>query len=220
MEFYTASTFNTKTGISYNMIRVVYGSAFGDASSVKIRDLTVFRPVCYLNNQRVKECILDTTNKYITMSFLFGLTINTKYHLKVSILDSRNADVNGFLPTTAVSNVVLMYKPFENATWYYTETDQFPTLYSLPSSALAGPFRGIVAGTPTYGHTIASKLNFVNLQLTFNRTDITGLVFEIASKDKAGNNLFANQGDLTTTFMGQADGGSYPCGNNGLSAGG
>jgi hypothetical protein len=77
-----------------------------------------------------------------------------------------------------------------------------------------------VAGTATYGHTVASKLNFVNLLLTFNRTDITGLVFEVPSVDNAGNALFNSAADLTTTFMGQSNGGSYPCGNHGLNAGG
>lgn len=111
MEFYTPVVFNTQTGTNYNMIKVVYGSAFGDASSVKIRDLQVFRPVCYLNNQRVKLCTIDTSLKQITMSFLFPLAVNTRYHLKFSILDSRNADINGFLPTNAVSSIVLMVKP-------------------------------------------------------------------------------------------------------------
>ena len=110
------------------------------------------------------------------MSFLFALSTLSKYHLKVSILDSRNADINGFLASIAVSNVVLMYKPY-GSSWRYTETDQFPTLYSLPTGASTGPFRGIIAGTTTHGHTVPTKLNFLNMLLTFNRTDITGLVF-------------------------------------------
>ena len=112
MEFFTNVVFNQQSGTNNNMVRIVYGSAFSDASVVKIRDLQVFRPVCYLNNQRIRLCVIDTTNKYITMSFLFGLAVNTRYHLKVSILDSRNADINGFLPTAAVSNIVLMYKRY------------------------------------------------------------------------------------------------------------
>jgi hypothetical protein len=153
------------------------------------------------------------------MSFQFSLTLNTAYHLKFSILDSRNADVDGFLPSAAVSNIVLMYKP-SGGSWYYTETDQFPTLFSLPTGISSGPFRGIIAGTATYGHTIRSVLNFVNLQLTFNRTDITGLVFEIPSIDKNGNALFTSAAQMSATFMNQANGGSYPCGNHGFSAGG
>ena len=58
------------------------------------------------------------------------------------------------------------------------------------------------------------------MQLTFNRTDITGLVFEIPSIDKGGNALYSSASQMYTTFLDQTDGGSYPCGNNGLSAGG
>jgi hypothetical protein len=202
------------------MIKIVYPSSFSDASMVKIRDLQVFRPVCYLNNQRIKNCVIDITNHAMTMSFLFGLTANTKYHLKFSILDSRNADIDGFLANTPVSSLVLMYKPYNAGNWYYTETDQFPSLFSLPTGASAGPFRGIVAGTPDYGHTVASQLNYVNLLLGFNRTDITGLVFEIPSVDKNGNAIFSSQAALTATFHGQSNGGSYPCGNHGYNAGG
>jgi hypothetical protein len=56
--------------------------------------------------------------------------------------------------------------------------------------------------------------------LTFNRTDITGLVFEIPSVDKNGVSLFSSAASLSTTFMNQQNGGSYPCGNNGYNAGG
>jgi hypothetical protein len=177
MEFQPAIGFPSVAGSNYHTIKLVYPSTFGDASMFKIKDLQVFRPICYLNNQRIRKCVIDTTNKFMTMSFQMELTANAKYHLKFSILDSRNADIDGFLATTAISNLVLMYQLSGSSTWYYTETDQFPTLSTLPTGASSGPFRGIVAGTPTYVHTVASQLNFVNLLLTFNRTDITGLVF-------------------------------------------
>ena len=87
---------------------------------VRIRDLQVFRPVCYLNNARIKNCVINTVTKEITMGFLFGLTLNQKYHLKFSILDSRNPDIDGFLANLAISNVVFMYKPYGTANWFYT----------------------------------------------------------------------------------------------------
>ena len=176
MEFYPAVTFSTSSGSNYHMIKISYPSTFGDADMIKIRDLQVFRPICSLANQRIRQCSIDTVNNAITMSFLFSLSTSSKYHIKVSILDSRNADVDGFLSSVAVSNVVLEYKPY-GSSWRYTETDQFPTLYSLPSGASTGPFRGIIAGSASYGHTIPSTLNYLNMLLTFNRTDITGLVF-------------------------------------------
>lgn len=86
----------------------------------KMKDIQVFRPVCYLNNQRIRQCAIDTSLKTMTLSFLFALSTSTKYHLKVSILDSRNADVNGFLATVAVSSLVLLYKPFGASTTQYT----------------------------------------------------------------------------------------------------
>ena len=219
MEFYPAVSFSTSSGNNYHMIRIDYPSTFGDADMFKIRDLQVFRPVCYLNNQRIRQCSIDTTANQITMSFLFALSTSSKYHIKVSILDSRNADINGFLSSIAVSNVVLLYKPY-GSSWRYTETDQFPTLYSLPSGASTGPFRGIIAGSTQYGHTVPSVLNYLNMKLTFNRTDITGLVFEIPAVDKNGNLLYSSSSSMYSTFLSQSDGGSYPCGNNGLSAGG
>lgn len=176
MEFYPTVTFAAQSGVNYNMIKIVYPASFSDTAMIKIRDLQVFRPVCYLNNQRIKNCAITVASNEIVMSFLFALTANTKYHLKFSILDSRNADIDGFLASAAVSNFVLMYKPYSGS-WYYTESDNFPSLYSLPSGAATGPFRGIIAGTPTYGHTAPGYLNFVNMLLTFNRTDVTGLVF-------------------------------------------
>jgi hypothetical protein len=177
MSFYPSVSFANSSGSNYHFIRLIYPSTFGGAATFKIRDIQVFRPVCYLNNQRIRQCQIDTSNRTITLSFTFSLSTSIKYHLKVSILDSRNADVNGFLATVAVSNLVLLYKPHGASTWQYTETDQFPTLYSLPTGASTGPFRGIIAGTATYGHTVPSQLNYLNMLLTFNRTDITGLVF-------------------------------------------
>lgn len=177
MEFYPAIAFASQSGSNYHYIKVVYPSTFSDAAMIKIRDLQVFRPVCYLNNNRIRECSIDTANNAITLSFLFSLVTTSKYHLKVSILDSRNADIDGFLSSVAVSDVVLMYKPYGQSVWRYTETDQFPTLYSLPTGAATGPFRGIIAGSTSYGHTVPNQINYLNMLLTFNRTDITGLVF-------------------------------------------
>jgi hypothetical protein len=219
MRFYPSVTFPTQTGTNYHSIQVVFPSTFSASASFTIKDTQVFRPVCYLNNQRIRQCTLQGTTS-ILMQFTFALSTSTRYHLKVSILDSRNPDINGFLASVAVSNVVLMYQYYGATTWQYTETDQFPTLYSLPTGALAGPFRGIVAGTATHGHTIVNQLNFLNLVLTFNRTDITGLVFEIPSVDKNGNALFGSAAQLATTFMSQTNGGNYPCGNHGFNAGG
>lgn len=36
------------------------------------------------------------------MNFQFGLTLDTPYHIKVSLIDPRNQDINGFLPSNAI----------------------------------------------------------------------------------------------------------------------
>lgn len=80
------------------------------------------------------------------MDFMFALTNNNPYHIKVSLIDPRNADINGFLSSTAITDLVLTYKLAGTSTVYYMESDQFPTLFTLPTGAASGPFRGITDG--------------------------------------------------------------------------
>jgi hypothetical protein len=54
------------------------------------------------------------------MYFQFGLTLNTVYHVLFSIIDPRNPDVYGFLPNSAVSNIIISYKLAGSSTVYYT----------------------------------------------------------------------------------------------------
>jgi hypothetical protein len=180
----------------------------------------VFRPVCYLANYRIRKCTIDTTNNFISMDFMFALTNNNAYHVKVSLLDPRNPDINGFLASTAITDLVVAYKLAGQSTVYYMETDQFPTLFTLPTGTSGGPFRGITAGNVEYGHYIVNQLNSINLVLTFNRTDITGLVFEIPLRDTAGTYLYSDDAKFATAFMSLENGATYPCGNNGYGAGG
>lgn len=56
----------------------------------------------------------------------------------------------------------------------------------MPSGVDLGPFRGISNGDVVYGHTIANQINAISMTLTFNRTDITSLVFEIPLEDSQG----------------------------------
>lgn len=95
----------------------------------------------------------------------------------MSLIDPRNPDINGFLASNAISDIVLSYRLAGQSTFFYMESDQFPTLFTLPTGITGGPFRGIVDGSVEYGHYIVNQLNSINLLLTFNRTDITGLVF-------------------------------------------
>lgn len=52
------------------------------------------------------------------MSFQFALSAYTTYHLKFSLLDSRNADVDGFLPISAVSSLIFIVRPYAIANGY------------------------------------------------------------------------------------------------------
>jgi hypothetical protein len=119
MRFYPSVAFTASSGTNYHSIKIVFPSTFGASASFNIKDTTVFRPVCYLNNYRIRQCSLVGTTA-ILMQFTFALATATRYHLKMSILDSRNPDINGFLASVAVSNVVLMYQPYGAATWQYT----------------------------------------------------------------------------------------------------
>ena len=53
------------------------------------------------------------------MMFQFALSANTTYHLKLSILDPRNPDINGFLASTAAEDIVLSYQLSGSSTIYY-----------------------------------------------------------------------------------------------------
>lgn len=110
------------TGLNYHRIELTYGTIFTANSQFKIRDLEVYRPVCYLDNNRIRKCTLDIINKKIIMNFQFSININTNYHVLFSIIDPRNPDIFGFLPTISVSNVVVSYVLSGSSTVYYTET--------------------------------------------------------------------------------------------------
>jgi hypothetical protein len=135
------------------------------------------------------------------MDFLFALTNNVPCHIKVSLIDPRNPDINGFLASAAISDLVLTYKLAGQTTVYYMESDQFPTLFTLPTGTTGGPFRGITDGAVEYGHEIVNQLNSINMILTFNRTDITGLVFEIPLRDSAGNYLYPTAANFAAAFL-------------------
>lgn len=219
-EIVAPTTFSTLSS-GYHTLVVKYPSSYSAVNASSINDLTIYRPVCYLNNNRIKSCALDTTLRTVTLQFQFGLTANTAYQASVSIIDPRNPDTNGFLytPSPTISITCLrMYITASGGSTYYVETDPFPAYYALPSGANAGPFRGFVSGSITYGTRIVNVLNPIHMTLGFNRTDVTGLLFEINMVDEKGTKLW-NTG-ATTAFFGLSDGAAYPCNNFGLQAGG
>lgn len=114
------NNFPTVSGASYHQITATFGTIFTANSQIKIRDLEVFRPVCFLDNNRVRICTIDTINKAITMNFQFALTVNNVYHVLFAIVDPRNPDVYGFLPIQSVSSIVVSYKLSGSSTVRYT----------------------------------------------------------------------------------------------------
>lgn len=77
MIFRPSVNFAAVSGSNYNQITVYYNTIFGDQDQFKIRDLEVYRPVCYLSSNRIRICSIDTSNNKITMSFQFALTANS-----------------------------------------------------------------------------------------------------------------------------------------------
>lgn len=211
----------TSTPGTYHQIVVEYPSAYIAVSTTNIQDLQVFKPVCYLNNNRIKYCALDTANRRVTIRFYFALPSASTYYVMVSLLDPRNADSNGFLynpsPLTSISKIKVYLTPSGGST-SYIESDAFPAFYSLPSGTTVGPFRGIRGGSVTFGTALTTIINPIHMTLTFNRTDVTGLVFEILQVDEKGNQILNTY--TSSSFFDLNDGAAYPCSNYGFSAGG
>ena len=53
------------------------------------------------------------------MEFMFALTNNVAYQIKVSLIDPRNPDINGFLASAAITDLVLTYKLAGQTVTYY-----------------------------------------------------------------------------------------------------
>lgn len=52
---------------TYHKITLQYGTNYVARTSQWVLDLNYDKPVCYLDNNRVQRCYLDTTNKLIYM---------------------------------------------------------------------------------------------------------------------------------------------------------
>jgi hypothetical protein len=75
MIFIPHATFPPVTGNNLHTIKITYPSSFGDSDMIAIRDLQVFRPVCYLDNNRISRCTVNTAGNFITLNFQFQLTL-------------------------------------------------------------------------------------------------------------------------------------------------
>lgn len=218
-DIYLPVTYSTQAAPNYNTLTVYYGANFTTIYTVtRTWDMYYNKPVCYLNNNRVKLCTLSSATNSITMQFLFALAPSVPIHVYVSVLDPRNSEVNGFTYSgLGVAMIRVETQPFGGAV-YSVETEPFDAFQTQPF-VQTNPYRAISYGTASYAHSVANKLNVVTMQLWFNSGSsiVKGLVFEIPLVDELGVQIFS---DPTTAFFSLTDGAPYPCGNNGLSSSG
>lgn len=195
-----------------------YGTAFTTNIAVnRVWDLYYYKPICYLNNNRVIKCTLNSVTNSVTMKFAFAVPSGVAVNVYVSVLDPRNHDINGFryIGSPGVSMLRVETQPF-GSTLYSVETDSFDAYQTRPVAQWY-PYRAISYGTILSMHCIANKLNLLTMQLWFNSAAslVKGLVFEIPLVDELGVPIYSNP---TAAFFSLDDGAPYPCGNNGLSA--
>ena len=81
---------------SYHTLTLYYGTDYVERTVQSTLDLQYDKPVCYLNNNRVARCFLDTVNNKIYMEFSFAVSSGKPIHVYFSILDPRQPDRNGF----------------------------------------------------------------------------------------------------------------------------
>lgn len=203
---------------NYNTLTVYFGASFTTIFTVtRIWDLYYYKPICYLNNNRVIKCSLSSATNTITMKFLFTVPAGVAVNVYVSMLDPRNHDINGFrfIGTPGVTMLRIETQPF-GGNLYTIETDSFDAYQTTPF-VQSNPYRAISYGTISSMHCVANKLNVLTMQLWFNSaaTIVKGLVFEIPVRDELGQPIYSNP---TAAFFTLDDGAPYPCGNNGLGA--
>jgi hypothetical protein len=171
------------SGSNYHTLTLAYNSNLFVSGQAATLDLAYFKPVCYIKSTRIKRCTIDSTAKTIVAQFQFALANSELVDIYFSVLDPRNPNTEGFLynpgasSNSAIFNI-LRLQP-SGGTTYYVESDPLLALYSLPSLASSGPHNGISSATFSGYHTQANRLNFIQFQVTFARTDVTGLVIEL-----------------------------------------
>lgn len=80
----------------FHKIKLTYGDNYVARTVQSTLDLFYDKPVCYLDNNRVQRCYLDTANKNIYMLVDFAIPAGKPIHVYFSILDPRKPQYNGF----------------------------------------------------------------------------------------------------------------------------
>ena len=74
------------------------------------------------------------------------------------------------------------------------------------------PQRGIKYAEIDYATKMTGKLNLIDMTFYTNRTDITGLQFEVPLVNPINGVVYSS--NSLSAFFSISDGGEYPCGNN------
>ena len=80
----------------FHKIKLTYGNNYVTRDSQWTFDLNYDKTVCYLDNNRIQRCVLDTTNKLIYMLVDFAIPAGKPIHVYFSILDPKQPERNGF----------------------------------------------------------------------------------------------------------------------------
>lgn len=75
-----------------------YGDEYSPNIYGTLSDLEYNKPVCYLHNNRIQRCTIDTTNKKMEMQFSFAdiLPTGRPIHVYFSVDDPRRPSMSGF----------------------------------------------------------------------------------------------------------------------------
>lgn len=167
----------TPTG-ALHRLQLLFGSNYLYKAYATTLDLAYNKPVCYLDNNIIQRCGIDATNKLIYMDFDFSIPVGEPIHVKFSVLDSRNPEVDGFryIGGTDVSTVEVDL--IANGATYVFQTRPFPAKETqVGGTGNPLPQRGIHNGTADWATNLINKLNVIDITLFVNRSDITGLQF-------------------------------------------
>lgn len=93
--------------------------------------------------------------------------------------------------------------------------DPAPAFSSLPTGVTAGPHNGITRGTVSYGHGMAGLMNYLEIGLTFGRTDVNSLVVELPGLYYDDSVVWGSE--FVTGEWQFSDGQPYPCATQGSS---
>jgi hypothetical protein len=212
------ATFSLQSGLLYNKIAVRYGTAFKIQSTIQNSDLVEFKLTCLLAGQLQENCVLDLATTTVNVYFQSALALNTVFDLFITLANPKDDYKSGFLFETtasAMQGVTVVFQP-QGSTQSIVQLDPAPVFYSLPTGVVNGPHNGITAGSVSVGHGSTGLLNWLELSLTFGRTDINSLVLELPGLYYDQTAVWGTEFSLGDWVF--EDGQPYPCASPGAAS--